>query len=301
MAKKQIGVYRADASSCNGCDIEIVAALASRFKLDELGVKVVTQPEEAGVLLVTGGGNMKIDNDLKEVYERIQSPRIVVAIGSCAISWEAFSEGYSIVGPADETIPVDVYVCGCPPRPQAIVAALAKMLGKEIEEKGEDFWRPPPDFRGKPDLDPEKCTACSACEQACPTKAIEISDGNGRRTVTYLLGKCSYCRTCEMVCPFDAVKLTQEYLLVFKDRRAAVVTTDVELLRCAECGSFFVSPRQIEGALNRIEENVKEYAEFHENMKQAMQLCPSCRRKIANVKRAKRLLAQLTAKALETH
>jgi len=298
VAKKQIGVYRADASSCNGCDIEIVAALAARFKLDELGVKVVTQPEEAEILLVTGGGNMKIDNDLKEVYERIQSPRIVVAIGSCAISWEAFAEGYSIAGPVDETIPVDVYVCGCPPRPQAIVAALAKMLGKEIEEK-EDFWRPPPDFRGKPDLDPEKCTACGACEQACPTKAIEISEKDGERTVKYLFGKCSYCRTCEIVCPDDAVKLTQEYLLVFKDRKAATSSADIELLRCPGCGSFSISPRQIKRALNTIEENVKDYAEFLEDIEKAMELCLNCRRKIQNVKEAKRLLVQLRAKASE--
>jgi len=298
VTKKQIGVYRADASSCNGCDIEIVATLASRFRLDELGVKVVTQPEEARILLVTGGGNMKIDNDLKKVYERIQPPRIVVAIGSCAISWEAFAEGYSIVGPADETIPVDVYVCGCPPRPQAIVAALAKMLGKEIEEK-EDFWRPPPHFRGKPDLDPEKCTACGACEQTCPTRAIEISEKDGKRTVKYLFGKCSYCRTCEIVCPDDAVKLTQEYLLVFKDRKAATFSADIELLRCPGCTSFSISPRQIKRVLNTIEENVKDYAEFLEDIEKAMGLCLNCRRKIQNVKKAKRLLFQLRAKALE--
>lgn len=298
MTKKQIGVYRADASSCNGCDIEIVAALASRFRLDELGVKVVTEPEKAGILLVTGGGNIKIDNDLKEVYERIQPPRIVVAIGSCAISWEAFAEGYSIAGPVDETIPVDVYVCGCPPRPQAIVAALAKTLGKEIEEK-ENFWRPPPDFRGKPDLDPEKCTACGACEQACPTRAIEISEKNGKRTVKYLFGKCSFCRTCETVCPDDAVKLTQEYLLVFKDRKAATFSADIELLRCPGCASFSISPRQIKRALNTIEENVKDYAEFLEDIEKTMGLCLNCRRKIQNVKEAKRLLFQLRAKALE--
>jgi len=298
VTKKQIGVYRADASSCNGCDIEIVAALASRFRLDELGVKVVTEPEKARILLVTGGGNIKIDNDLKEVYERIQPPRIVVAIGSCAISWEAFAEGYSIAGPADETIPVDVYVCGCPPRPQAIVAALAKTLGKEIEEK-EDFWRPPPDFRGKPDLDPEKCTACGACEQACPTRAIEISEKNGKRTVKYLFGKCSFCRTCEIVCPDDAVKLTQEYLLVFKDRKAATFSADIELLRCPGCASFSISPRQIKRALNTIEENVMDYAEFLEDIEKAMGLCLNCRRKIKNVKKTKRLLAQLRAKALE--
>ncbi|NIR86128.1 4Fe-4S dicluster domain-containing protein [Candidatus Bathyarchaeota archaeon] len=298
MSKKRTGVYRADASSCNGCDIEIVAALASRFRLDELGVKVVTQPEEAGILLVTGGGNMKIDNDLKEVYERIQPPRIVAAIGSCAISWEAFAEGYSIVGPADETIPVDVYVCGCPPRPQAIVAALAKMLGKEIEEK-EDFWHPPPDFRGKPDLDPEKCTACGACEQACPTKAIEVSEKDGKRTVKYLFGKCSYCRTCEIVCPDDAVKLTQKYLLVYKDRKAATFSADIALLRCLGCASFSISPRQIKRALNTIEENVKDYAEFLEDIEKAMGLCLNCRRKIQNIKEAKRLLVQLRAKALE--
>ncbi len=293
-----IGVYRADASSCNGCDIEIVAALAPRYRIEQLGVKVVNRPEEASILLVTGGGNRKIDNALKQVYEKIQPPKTVIAIGSCAISWEAFEGGYSIAGPVDETIPVDFYVCGCPPRPQAILDALAKVLKVKIEEE-EEFWRTPEGFRGKQELDGDKCTACGACEQACPTRAIEITEKDGIRTVTYLLGKCSYCRTCEIVCPDDAVKLTRESQLIFKDRKAAVVTADIKLLKCSQCGAFFISPRQIENALNRIVENAEEYIGVREDIKKAMQLCLNCRMKIPNVRKAKLLLAKLTDKALE--
>jgi len=298
MKRKTLSVYRADASSCNGCDIEIVAALAPRYKFEELGVKVVYRPEKASVLLVTGGGNIKIDNDLKAIYEKLQPPKTVIAIGSCAISWEAFEGGYSIVGPADETIPVDFYVCGCPPRPQAILDALAKALKRKRKE-GEGFWRAPEGFRGKPELDADKCTACGACEQACPTRAIEIMEKDGSRTVTYLLGKCSYCRTCETACPDDAVELIQEYQLVFQDKKEAVVTAEIKLLRCNECGAFFISPRQIENALKRIVKNAEEYIGFREGIKKAMQLCLNCRMKIPNIRKAKLLLARLTDKALE--
>ncbi len=297
MSKEAIGIYRAGGGGCNGCDIEVLAALAPRFKLDELGVRVVAHPEEASVLLVTGGGNIKLSSDLKKLYERIQPPRIVVAVGSCAISWEAFAGGYSIAGPVDETIPVNYYICGCPPRPQAIIDAVAKILEAEIKEK-EVFWPTPKGYRGKPDLDPEKCTACAACEQMCPTGAIVIDGDGGIRTVKYLLGKCSYCRTCEMVCPFDAVHLTQEHRLIFQNKAETIVSVNVGLFRCTECGSFFVSSGQIEGGLNRIEEKVEEYGEFREDIKRAMELCLNCRNKIANVKGAKRLLTQLTAKTL---
>lgn len=299
MKNREICIYRADASSCNGCDIEIVAALSPRYRLHELGVRVVDKPEEAGVLLVTGGGNIKIGGDLRKVYEKLQPPRIVVAVGSCAISWEAFAGGYSIAGPADETMPVNLYLCGCPPRPPAIINALANTLGVKINER-EDFWRPSPNFRGKHSLDLEACTACSACEQACPTRAIEITGKDGRQTVKYLLGKCSYCQTCERACPFDAVRLTEEYRLAFRDKEAAVVVADVELTKCIECGSFFVAPRQIEDAIDRIGGKAKEYAEYRENMRNAMKLCLNCRRKIVNVRGAKRLLAQLAAKTLES-
>jgi len=95
------------------------------------------------------------------------------------------------------------------------------------------------------------------------------------------------------------VKLTQEYLLVFKDRKAATFSADIELLRCPGCASFSISPRQIKRALNLIEENVKDYAEFLGDIEKAMGLCLNCRRKIRNVKEAKRLLFQLRAKALE--
>lgn len=295
-----IGIYRADASSCNGCDIEVVAALAPRYGIEQLKVKVVSHPEEANILVVTGGGNRKVSDALKQVYEKLQSPKTVIAVGSCAISWEAFEGGYSIAGPVDTTIPVDFYICGCPPRPQVIIEALAKVLNVKIKEEGE-FWRTPEGFRGKQELYGDKCTACGACEQACPTRAIEITEKDGVRAVTYLLGKCSYCRTCEIVCPDAAVRLTRESQLVFKDKKDAVVQADIKLLKCSQCGAFFVSPRQIENALNRIMMNAKEYAGVCAEIKEAMQLCLNCRMKIANVRKAKLLLAKLTDRTLQKH
>ncbi len=299
MGKGVVGIFRADASSCNGCDIEILAAISPRYGTDKLGVTVVEAPEEANVLLVTGGGNIKISEDLKRVYGRLRSPKTVVAIGSCAVSWNAFAGGYSIFGPVDQTIPVDVYVCGCPPRPQAIVEALSSLLGAEVN-KGKDFWGAPASFRGKHHLDAETCVACGACEQSCPTKAIEITGGGENRLVTYLLGKCSYCRTCELVCPFEAVRLTQDYNLAFADKNEAKVEATIPMSRCSGCGAFFISSRQVDGALGRVEEKVDTAIEFKADLRRAMGLCLECRNQSDNIKMAKGLLARLTSKESES-
>ena len=131
--KRALWVYHMNTGSCNGCDIEVLGILALGLPLGELGVKIVDTPQEANTLVITGGVNIKSEAELEETYELIESPRRVIAIGSCAATMGIFKGSYSMIGPIDEIVPVDLYIMGCPPRPQTITGALADALGLNIE------------------------------------------------------------------------------------------------------------------------------------------------------------------------
>lgn len=287
---KEIGIYRLDVGSCNGCDIEVLSTLASRFGLAKLGVKLVDEPSEASVLLITGVPTVKMREPLKQVYEKIRDPKLVVAVGACALAGEAFKGSYSVDGMTDEVIRVNVYVPGCPPRPQAIVSALARALRVKLEEP----WPAPEGFRGKPELDSEKCTGCGACAQVCPAGAVDLIDKGDRRVVSFYYDKCIFCGLCEEACPEEAISLVPEYHLEVRDREMAATTTELELARCGSCGSFFDSPRQFKSAIERIIKQVEEYEEFRDLLRQWMETCPKCRGTLENIKRAKSLLLELT-------
>jgi len=117
-----------NSGSCNGCDIEILATLTPRYDVERLGIKLQGSPRHADILLCTGPVTLQSKDRLKRIYEQMPEPKFVVAIGSCAISGGAFRGCYNVVGHVDEVIPVDVYVPGCPPRPEAIIDGLVKLL-----------------------------------------------------------------------------------------------------------------------------------------------------------------------------
>jgi len=295
----KISVYRFLSAGCNGCDVQILECLVPRYRLADLNVEVVSNPEEANVLVLTGGLNVKGKEELLKAYEKINPPKIVIAVGNCALTKEIFDKGYPMVGPPDRVIPVNFYVPGCPPRPQAIVKAIAQILGAKIEEKG-DFWAAPEGFRGRHEFDSEKCIGCGACAQVCSSDAIEVIDEDGRRSIRVNYGHCSFCAFCQDECPTNAIRLTREYHLLTNDRETTYVVNDVDLLECSLCGGNFFPERQIDWALKRIiEEKVPKYKEFSDEILNAMKICLNCRREIKNIKKAKRLLAKLSAKARE--
>lgn len=119
-----------NSGSCNGCDIEILATLTPRYDLERLGVKLQGSPRHADVLLCTGPVTRQARDRLLRTYEQMPEPKFVIAIGSCAISGGAFRGCYNVVGHIDEVIPVDVYVPGCPPRPEAIINGIVRLLNK---------------------------------------------------------------------------------------------------------------------------------------------------------------------------
>lgn len=123
-------VIHFNSGSCNGCDIEILATLTPRYDVERFGIKLQGSPRHADVLICTGPVTLQARDRLLRVYEQMPEPKFVIAVGSCAISGGAFQGCYNVVGHVDEVIPVDVYVPGCPPRPEAIIDGVVKLLGK---------------------------------------------------------------------------------------------------------------------------------------------------------------------------
>lgn len=130
-----------NSGSCNGCDIEILATLAPRFDLERLGIRLQGSPRHADVLVCTGPVTRQSRDRLKRIYEQMPEPKFVIAVGSCAISGGAFRGCYNIMGGVDEVIPVDVYVPGCAPRPEAIINGVAILLQK-LQPPGKAEFEP---------------------------------------------------------------------------------------------------------------------------------------------------------------
>jgi len=124
--KRSLWAFHLNTGSCNGCDIEIIAALTPRYDVERFGIKLVGSPRHADVLLVTGAVTRQMKDKLLRTYKQTPEPKVVMAIGNCGNTGGVFYESYNLVGPIDKIIPVDVYVQGCPPRPEAIIEGVAK-------------------------------------------------------------------------------------------------------------------------------------------------------------------------------
>ena len=125
-------LFHLNTGSCNGCDLEIVAALTPRYDIERLGCMLVGSPRHADVLLITGPVTRQMLPRVIRVYEQVPEPKAVVAVGSCAISGGPFIGSQMIEGPLDKIIPVDVYVAGCPPRPEAIIRGVVTAVKRKF-------------------------------------------------------------------------------------------------------------------------------------------------------------------------
>lgn len=128
--QKSPWILHFNTGACNGCDIEVLALLTPRYDVERFGALLKPSPRQADVLMVTGAVTRQCAPRLKTIYKQMPSPKFVIAIGACACSGGIFHDSYGILKPLDEVIPVDVYVAGCPPRPEAMLEAITKMLGK---------------------------------------------------------------------------------------------------------------------------------------------------------------------------
>lgn len=127
--KRSFSVFRIDAGGCNGCEIEIFAAITPMWDPERFGFKLVSTPRHADILVVSGSVTRQVYYPLLRAYEATPDPKIVVATGACGSSGGIFYDSYSVHGGADKVIPVDVYVPGCPPHPAAIIYGLAMGIG----------------------------------------------------------------------------------------------------------------------------------------------------------------------------
>jgi ech hydrogenase subunit C len=127
--KKSPWIIHYDASSCNGCDIEVLAALTPLYDVERFGIVNTGNPKHADVFLVTGSVNEQNREVLKNTYDQMPNPKVVVAVGICATSGGVFRECYNVAGGIDKIIPVDVYVPGCAARPESIIDGVVAALG----------------------------------------------------------------------------------------------------------------------------------------------------------------------------
>jgi ech hydrogenase subunit C len=127
--QKSPWVIHYDASSCNGCDIEVLASLTPGFDVERFGIINTGNPKHADIFLVTGSVNEQNRDVVRNIYDQMPEPRVVVALGICATSGGIFRECYNVAGGIDTVIPVDVYVPGCAVRPEAIIDGVVQALG----------------------------------------------------------------------------------------------------------------------------------------------------------------------------
>ncbi len=123
-------ILHLNSGACNACDIEVLAALTPRFDVERFGVLLKATPRHADVLVATGPVTRQIKDRIIRIYDQVPDPKFVIAVGACAMSGCVYRGAYNVLGGIDQVIPVDVYVPGCPARPDAILDAVVKLLGK---------------------------------------------------------------------------------------------------------------------------------------------------------------------------
>ena len=127
---RSLAIREVDAGSCNGCELEIIALNNPIYDIERFGIHFVASPRHADMLLVTGPVTRNMELALRKTYEATAEPRVVVAVGACGISGGIFGTNYATRGGVDQVIPVDVYIPGCPPRPEAILYGILLAVGR---------------------------------------------------------------------------------------------------------------------------------------------------------------------------
>ena len=133
---RALNIRQLDAGSCNGCESEITALTNPYYDLERFGIHFVASPKHADMLLVTGPVTRNMAVAVKQTYEAVPAPKLVVAVGACGCSGGIFAESHAVVGPVDKVIPVDAYIPGCPPTPGMLLTGILQVLrkGKDLSE-----------------------------------------------------------------------------------------------------------------------------------------------------------------------
>ncbi len=148
---KSLWIYHVNTGSCNGCDIEIVDVITPYYDAERFGIKLAGSPRHADILLVSGPVTRQALPSLKRAYAAVPDPKLVIVVGSCGCGGNLWFDTYNVTGGVDKVIPVNYYIPGCPPRPEAILYGVAVALGlapkavaPEVHVEGpirEGMWR----------------------------------------------------------------------------------------------------------------------------------------------------------------
>ncbi len=139
--KKSPWILHYNCGSCNGCDIEILAAMSPRYDLERFGILNNGNPKQSDIFLVTGPLTYRSRERIIELYTAMPEPKVVVAVGSCTCTGGVFSDMYNVENGIDSFIPVDVYIPGCAASPELIIDGVVKGL-EILEKKTKDIEKP---------------------------------------------------------------------------------------------------------------------------------------------------------------
>jgi Ni,Fe-hydrogenase III small subunit/formate hydrogenlyase subunit 6/NADH:ubiquinone oxidoreductase subunit I len=139
---RSLAIREVDAGSCNGCELEINALNNPVYDIERFGIHFVASPRHADMLLVTGPVTRNMELALLKTYRATPDPKVVVAVGACGISGGIFGQNYASLGGVDKVVPVDVYVPGCPPRPEALLHGILLAVGRAgFRHGGTHSWQ----------------------------------------------------------------------------------------------------------------------------------------------------------------
>ena len=127
---RSLAIREVDAGSCNGCEVEVNSLTNPIYDLERFGLHIVASPRHADALLVTGPVTRNMEHALLQTYRAMPSPKMVIAMGACACSGGVFKDCYATANGVASVLPVDVFIPGCPPRPQAIIHGILLALDK---------------------------------------------------------------------------------------------------------------------------------------------------------------------------
>ena len=127
---RSLQIRHLDVGSCNACDWELTALNNPIYDLQQYGIDFVASPRHADMLMVTGVVSRNLSQALLMTYDAVPTPKLVMAVGACAAAGQTYGESYAIKGRVDRFIPVDIYVPGCPPKPQALIYGLLLALDR---------------------------------------------------------------------------------------------------------------------------------------------------------------------------
>ncbi len=135
----------------------------------------------------------------------------------------------------------------------------------------------PAEFRGAPQIDPDKCIGCGACVAACPTDSMQMVDKDGYRIIRIFYGRCIFCYRCEDVCPEDAIKRTNEFELTADSMGELYYEVHLKMVKCLICGRYFDTERHVKKILEGLKkEKIPELEEF-------LRICPECKKSFYTV------------------